>query len=93
MEWSDISYVMSGRLRFKILILLKNSKKTPSDLKNEIGTHFSNISKTLKELEKYELIKCLTPDRKKMKFYSLTEKGNKIINEINKITENKKYYD
>ena len=93
MDWDDISYVMSGKLRFKILVLLKNSQKTPSDLKSDIGTHFSNISKTLKELENYELIKCLTPDRKKMKFYSLTEKGNNIINEINKMTENKKNYD
>jgi DNA-binding MarR family transcriptional regulator len=89
MKWDAVSFVMSSKMRFRVLILLNKSHKTPSELKLEIGTQISNISKTLKELEKAGLIKCLTPERRKAKFYGITEDGIRILDEINKITKTK----
>lgn len=87
MNWSAISFVTSSHLRFKILILLKKSPKTPSDLNLELETQISNVSKTLRELEDAELVKCLTPDRRKKKFYSTTEEGLEVLKEISNITK------
>lgn len=86
MDWDSVSFVMSGKLRFRILIELKNSHKTPSDLATLFKVPISHISKTIKELEEKDLVKCLTPERRKMKLYMITKKGIEILNEINKIT-------
>ena len=90
MEWGAISFVMSSKLRFRILVLLKESQKTPTDLKLLVSTQLSNVSGSLKELEEMGLVKCLTPERKKLRFYAITEDGIKILDKINKITERKK---
>jgi len=87
MDWNSISFVMSGKLRFRILIELKNSQKTPSNLASSLKVPRSHISKTLKELEDRDLIVCLTPERRKMKFYTITNKGKKILNEISKLAK------
>lgn len=86
MDWNAISFVMSGKLRFRTLIELQTSQKTPSDLSSELNTPISHISNTLKELENEKLVECLTPNRRKMKLYSITEKGREILREINKMT-------
>jgi len=86
MEWETVSFVMSGKLRFRVLVELKGSQKTPSDLKDIIKVPMSHISKTLTELGKMDLVECLTPERRKTKFFTTTDKGKKILNEINRIT-------
>jgi DNA-binding MarR family transcriptional regulator len=86
MDWDSVSFVMSGKLRFRVLVELKDSQKTPSDLKENIGSPISHISKTLKELESEGLAECLTPERRKMKFFRITNKGIEILDEINKLT-------
>jgi len=87
MRWEEISFIISGKLRFTILLSLKKSPKTPSELKVELGTQISNISKTLRELESRGLIKCLTPERRKNKFYSITDKGLTILEEIKTLSD------
>jgi len=89
MEWETVSFVMSGKLRFRILVELKESQKTPSDLKDIIKVPISHISKTLTELEKWELVECLTPERRKTKFFTTTDKGKNILSEISRITSSK----
>ena len=42
----------------------------------------SHISRTLKELEKLGLVKCLTPEIRKSKFYSITNTGSKVLKDI-----------
>ena len=41
----------------------------------------------MKELEDKELIKCLTPERRKNKFYEITEFGKELLDFISKETK------
>jgi len=85
-NWDLISFVTSSTLRFKLIIELNKEEKIPSKLSESLKIPISHISKTLSELEKKDLVKCLTPSRRKGKFYSITPRGEKILSEINKLT-------
>lgn len=81
-DWYLIGYIKASKYRSDILISLNKKEKTPKELKNELGIHLSHISTTLKNLKEKQLVVCLTPDLKKGKIFSLTEKGLKISNYI-----------
>jgi len=80
-----ISFVMAGKVRTKILLTLLKGKKTPTLIAHQINTHQSTTSRALISLEKKELVKCLTPEAKLSRIYAISNKGKKIILEINKI--------
>ena len=86
-DWNLISFIMSGKLRFKILVELKMSEKTPTDLSTVLKIPISHISKTLSELQEAQLIICLTPNRRKKKFFKITEQGIELLSSINKMTK------
>lgn len=80
-----LSYVLSGRIRRKILKALLEIEKTPTILAKEIQTHQSTTSRALADLEKRGLVKCLTPKAKLSRLYSITEAGKKVIQKVNQI--------
>jgi len=84
MDWNLVSFVTSSKVRFKILIELNKGKKTPSELANIIKNPISHVSSTTKELEDKNLIKCLTPERRKGKFYVITDVGKDLLDFISK---------
>jgi len=86
LDWETVSYVFSSELRLKTLIELSKSIYTPKQLSALTNQPMSHVSKTLKELRIKGLVKCLTPNRKKAKLYSITKLGNQVIDEINKLT-------
>ncbi len=86
MDWDLVSFVTSSKLRFKILIELNKSKNIPSELARITKSPISHVSSTMKELEKKNLIKCLTPERRKNKFYEVTELGKDLLDFISKET-------
>lgn len=63
----------------QIMELLKSKAMTPTEISKELKTHFSQITKNLLELEKRDLVECLTPSLRKGRLYGLTEKGKKIL--------------
>ena len=82
-NWDDISFILRGKHRQEILKRL-DKPKTPTNLKDETNLHFNTISRALIELEKEGFVKCLTPKQKLYRFYELTPKGKKILQELNK---------
>lgn len=86
LKWEEVSFVMASEPRFQVLINLKEQIRTPTELTNKIGVPISRVSTVLKELEKKDLIQCLTPNRRKSKLFKITKKGEEIIKEIHKIT-------
>lgn len=86
-EWSLVSFVLASEIRFKILVSLNNKVKSPTELKKEFDVPISRISSVLKELMENGLAENLTPNRRKSKIFSLTEKGKGVLIEIHKITE------
>lgn len=83
-NWNDISFFVRSKHRKNILNLL-NNPKTPTQIKNETKLHFNSVSRTIIELEKKGFIKCLTPNQKLARFYQITNKGKKLLEEISKI--------
>ena len=79
-----ISFVSRGKVRKKVLENLKEAN-TPTILTKEIQTHQSTTSRTLADLEKRGLVKCLTPKAKLSRLYSITESGKKVIQKVNQI--------
>ena len=85
-EWELVSFVMASEIRFKILVSLNNKIQTPTDLKREFNVPISRVSAVLKELVEKELVKNLTPERRKSKMYSITEEGKRVLEEIHDLT-------
>ena len=48
-------------------------------------TSIPNISRALKQLEKREIIMCLTPEERLGRIYSLTEEGEEVLEKIIKM--------
>ena len=83
-----ISYVLSGRIRTKILHALIKTNRTPTLLAKNIKNHQSTTSRSLADLEHKGLVKCLTPKTKLSRIYTITDKGKKVIRKVNEIVSN-----
>jgi len=77
-----ISFVSRGKIRKEVLMNL-DKPLTPTQLSEKIKTHRSTTSRTLLELEKKGLVKCITPNENMGRFYEITKQGKKIIHKIN----------
>ena len=73
-----ISFVARGKVRKLVLLNLKNPL-TPTLLSEKITIHRSTTSRTLLELEKKKLVKCVTPKEKMGRYYEITDKGMQVI--------------
>lgn len=80
-----LGYLKSSTYRIKVLKKLKNVFATPSDISSDFEVKFSQISRTLSELEKIDLIVCTTPNRSKGRIYRITDKGLKILNDYGEL--------
>lgn len=75
-----IGFLKSGSHRIEILKMVnKQEPITPKEISEELNIHFSQVSRTLFELEKEELIECTTPKRKKGRIYRTTQKGKNVL--------------
>ncbi|MFA5930899.1 MAG: ArsR family transcriptional regulator [archaeon] len=67
-NWEEIAFIKASKYRKQILDSL-SEPKTPTELAKITGQNISHISRTLKELQERELIKCLTPNLRKGRLY------------------------
>jgi len=81
-KWELLGKISASTYRVKVLEELNKSPKTPKQLSRLTNIGMSHISRTLKELEKLGLVKCLTPEIRKNKFYSITDVGSKMLKNI-----------
>lgn len=86
MDYEAMSYIMASKPRFRILTELRKGNKVPSELSKLIKLPISHVSGTLRELQDNGFVKCLTPGRRKKKFFKITEKGEQVLDDINKET-------
>lgn len=47
----------------------------------------AHVSRAFKELQEKQLIKCANPNDRNFRFYKLTDKGKKVLVEVEKIRE------
>lgn len=76
-----LSHVRRSAIKPKILRLL-TEPKTPTDLKKVLGVHRESVSRALLDLEKKELVECITPDQPNFRYYKITVKGREILKSL-----------
>ena len=84
MDWSLYSFVHRSKQRRSVLLALHGRQLTPTQIAAKTDMQTSNVSRALKALESKDLIKCLTPDERIGKFYTLTEAGSKMVCQLRK---------
>ena len=75
-----IGFLKASNYRMTIIKYLARSNfATPSEVAKELNVNLTQISRTLSELENFELVVCTTPNRSKGRIYRITAKGSKVI--------------
>lgn len=81
MSWDDAGFVVASKNRRSVLMKL-DVPRTPTVLAKSLDLNVANVSRTLAALEEWGLVKCLNPDRKIGRVYSLTPKGQRVAEKI-----------
>lgn len=84
-KWHLIGTIKSSNYREKVLRELTENTQTPKWLAKKTNIKFSHISTVLTELQKLKLIKCLTPELRKGRIYSITKLGKEILKSLSKL--------
>ena len=79
--WNLISFAQS-RIRRLCLESLSSGPKMPTSVAKLNNLHISHVSRALRELEKKNLVECLTPDATKNRIYQITGKGATVLKKI-----------
>ncbi len=78
----EISYVQISKYRTEVMKSLDGKVKIPSGISKDSGIRTNHISKVLRELKKHELVECINPDVRKGRLYRLTDKGEKVVKNL-----------
>ena len=81
---SDVAYLTRSEKKKQILQLL-DKPKTPTQISKLLKMHRSSASKILLQMEKKQFVKCLNPDDKMARYYQATEKGLKVLKELEEL--------
>ena len=81
---TEISYVQMSKYRIKVMKALEGDVKIPSVIAKDSGIKTNHISKVLAELKAHELVECINPEVRKGRLYRLTDKGDVILNNLEK---------
>ena len=80
----EISYVEISKYRKKVMKALEDDVKIPSQIAKDSEIRQNHISKVLSELKAHELVECINPEVRKGRLYRLTDKGDVILNNLEK---------
>lgn len=83
-NWEKTGYVLAGKYRIKVLLSLYEQPMTPKGISKKTNLYLSHVSFTIKELTKYSLVECLTPNLRRGRIYGLTPTGKSIATEVDK---------
>ena len=79
---TEISYVKISKYRTKVMKSLDGDVKIPTAITNDSGIRTNHISKVLSELKAHELVECINPEVRKGRLYRLTDKGEKVTENL-----------
>ncbi len=74
----DLGFVKRAKNREKVLKVLFKPQN-PSSVGRLTGIGLNMASRSLKELEAKKLVKCVNPDWKIGRIYTLTKKGEELL--------------
>lgn len=73
-----IGFVAASRRRKQVLKALSNKPKRPMELCSALKVENGNMARLLIQLEKKQLIQCLTPGKRSWRVYAITELGQRV---------------
>lgn len=76
------AYIVTSKIRRKIVLTLSKKPLRQAEITAKLRLKQPNVSKALCDLEKNQIVQCLTPNKKAWKLYELTELGKEIIKDI-----------
>ena len=76
------SYVQISKYREKTLKSIGDDVKIPTNIAKDSGIRTNHISKVLSELKAHELVECINPEVRKGRLYRLTDKGEKVTENL-----------
>lgn len=82
MNIEEYAWVKASDYRERVLLSLAGKPRPPKEIAEETEYYLSHVSNTLSELEDHGLAECLTPDRQKGRLWSTTDKGDEIIEDL-----------
>ena len=78
----EVEYVKRSGYKTKVLKTLEKGVKIPSGIAKDTEILTNHISVVLKQLKDYELVECINPEVRKGRLYRLTDKGRKVLDEL-----------
>lgn len=87
MEWEKVGLVKASQHRQSILKIIAESSITPKEIATTLGIHLSQVTRSLREMEKQNIVHCLTPNLRKGRIYAITEEGLEILDKITPNTQ------
>ena len=82
----ELMYILKSEIRLHIILSLNDYPKSPKELTSK-QFYISHISYNLKELIEKNYVVCITPDLRKNKKFTLTDKSKKLINDLKELIE------
>ena len=80
--WAEVGYVTISKNRGKVMKILSDGPKIPSQIGRQAGIRTNHVSDNLKQLSEHGLVECINPEARKGRLYRLTEKGKMVVEKI-----------
>ncbi|NVM19610.1 MAG: winged helix-turn-helix transcriptional regulator [Candidatus Lokiarchaeota archaeon] len=89
-DWDTYSKLISSKYRLDIFLILSKNSLSPKQISLKTKISISHVSRTLKELEELNLVKCLTSEKiKKGKIFAISDESSIYLEEITRNLINK----
>jgi predicted transcriptional regulator len=74
-----IGFVSASNRRKQVLEALSDNPKRPMELCHALHIETGNMARLLFQLEKKQLIHCLTPEKRSWRVYAITPLGKRVL--------------
>lgn len=78
----ELLLLLRSKLKVQILAKLNEESLTPVMLAKILKKPRASVSRTIVELNKKRLVKCINPDKDRWRFYKITNVGKKCLKSI-----------
>lgn len=80
--YEEIANLKRSKTKIEILKKLASKPMTPTEVANNLNLHQSSISRSILQMEKAGLVKCVTPNQKNFRHYISSEKGKNLLKKL-----------
>ncbi|MBI1390782.1 MAG: hypothetical protein GC154_20325 [bacterium] len=71
----------ASQRRRQVLEALRDEARRPMEVGRALGVETGNLARLLFQLERKNLIQCLTPAKRSWRVYAITELGRRVLND------------